>query len=25
MQLRNEVQRLRPDLMAVLRQPFFHS
>jgi hypothetical protein len=25
MQLRREVQRLRPDLMAVLQQPFFHS
>ena len=25
MALRNEVQRLRPDLMAVLQQPFFHS
>jgi hypothetical protein len=25
MQLRREVQRLRPDLIAVLQQPFFHS
>jgi hypothetical protein len=25
MALRNEVQRLRPDLIAVLQQPFFHS
>jgi len=25
MQLRREVQRLRPDLMAVLQRPFFHS